>query len=266
MVCIHKSPPVEVIRSKDHIINRIRGFYSTVPYRNSRTDVSAEAAWATIRRLTGAPALGHRQCGPTAACPVCDTRGSAKESLEQHAVRCPAEGAPAYMHAGLITTLQKVLKEAGVPTSATLTEARGMRGGQVTTRPGDIVVLDYHAPRRHLLLDGVVTSVYRNTRQRETRDIPGFATKLVEDRKFYADKTSDRPVARIHGGYTHWYPLLWKMEGALGRMPKHSSGHLWSGPSAKGEGADHRCVTSPYLGNCSDRLFSPKQAGEALYS
>ena len=30
-------PPVEVFRSKDHIINRILGFYSTVPYRNSRT-------------------------------------------------------------------------------------------------------------------------------------------------------------------------------------------------------------------------------------
>jgi hypothetical protein len=55
--------------------------------------------------------------------------------------------------------MQKVLKEEGVLTSATLTEARGLRGGRDMTRLGDIVVLDYHAPGRHLLLDGVVTMV-----------------------------------------------------------------------------------------------------------
>ena len=62
------------------------------------------------------------------------------------------------------------------------------------------MVLDYHAPGRHLLLDGVVTIVYKNTRHRETGEIPGYAAKLVKDKKFYADKTSKRPVARIHGG------------------------------------------------------------------
>ena len=57
------------------------------PHANN---VSAEAARVTIRRATGAPALGHRQCGPTTTCHVCDTRGNELESLEQHAVRCPA--------------------------------------------------------------------------------------------------------------------------------------------------------------------------------
>jgi len=52
------------------------------------SNVSAEAARVMIRRVTGAPALGHQQCGPVAACHVCDTRGSAKESMEQHAIRC----------------------------------------------------------------------------------------------------------------------------------------------------------------------------------
>ena len=46
------------------------------------------------------------------------------------------------MHAGLISTLQKVLHEAEVPTSATVTEARGLRGREDKTRPRDIVVLD----------------------------------------------------------------------------------------------------------------------------
>jgi hypothetical protein len=68
------------------------------------------------------------------------------------------------------------------------------------TRPCDIVALDYYTPGHHLMLDGVVTTAYRNTRHRETGEIPGFAAKLVEDGKFYADKTSERPVVKIHGG------------------------------------------------------------------
>ena len=95
------------------------------------------------------------------------------------------------MHAGLISTLQKLLQEAGVLTSATLTEARGLQGRADKTRPGDIVVLDFYAPGRHLLLDGVVTTVYMNTRLREATEVPGYATKLVEVRMFYADKASD---------------------------------------------------------------------------
>ncbi len=91
-----------------------------------------------------------------------------------------------------------------------------MRGGQDMTRQGGIVVLDYHAPGRHLLLDGFVTSVCRNTRHRETGDIPGFAAKLVEDMKFYADKTSKRPVARIHGGLHTLVPFAVEDGGRLG--------------------------------------------------
>ncbi len=36
-------------------------------------------------------------------------------------------------------------------------------------------------------------------RLRETTEVPGYAAKLVEDMKFYTDKTSERHVARIHG-------------------------------------------------------------------
>ena len=107
------------------------------------------------------------------------------------------------MLTGLISTLQKVMQEAGLPTSATLAEARGLRGREDMTRPVDIVVLDYYAPGRHLMPDGVVTTAYMNTTQRETGEIPGFAANLVEDRKFYADMTSERPVARIRGGEAH---------------------------------------------------------------
>jgi len=68
-------------------------------------NASVEAARVTIRRITGALALGRKQLGPTAACPVCDTRGSARESMKQHAVRCPARGARVFMHTWLIFVL-----------------------------------------------------------------------------------------------------------------------------------------------------------------
>jgi hypothetical protein len=77
-------------------------------------------------------------------------------------------------------------------------------------------MLDCHDPGRHLLLDGVVTIVYMNTRQRETGKIPGYAAKLVEDKKFYADKTSYRPVVRIHGGLHTLVPFAVEDGGRLG--------------------------------------------------
>ncbi len=89
-------------------------------------------------------------------------------------------------------------------------------GGVDKTRPGDIVVLDYHAPGRHLLLDRVVTTVHRNTKQRETGEILGYAAKLVEERKLYADNTSERPVARMHGGLHTLVPFAVEDGGRLG--------------------------------------------------
>ena len=160
--------------------------------------------------------MGRKQSGPTSVCPVSDTRDNAPESLEQHAVRCPAEGARAFMHAGLISVRQRVLKEAGVPTSTTLTEARGLRGGVDMTRHGDIVELDYTAPGEHIQMHGVDTTVYKNMRQRETRGIPGYAARLMEDRKFYADKSSEQPVARIHGGRQTLVPFALEDSGRLG--------------------------------------------------
>ncbi len=53
-------------------------------------------------------------------------------------------------------------------------------------------------------------------RGRRTGDIPGYAAKLVEDRKFYADKTSKRPVSRIHGGLHTLVPFAVEDGGRLG--------------------------------------------------
>ena len=66
------------------------------------------------------------------------------------------------------------------------------------------------------MLDEVVTTVYMNTRLREITKIPGYAAKQVEDRKFYADKTSERPFARIHGGLYTLIPFAVEDKGSLG--------------------------------------------------
>jgi hypothetical protein len=143
-------------------------------------------------------ALGIKQLDRSAACLVSYTRGNSPEALEQHAVRCIDGGALAFMHAGLISCLHKVMLEVGVAASAILTETRGMHGCMDHSRSLDIVVLDCAATGKHLFLDGVVTSTYKSTRPRGTGSIPGYAVKLVEHRKYYADKKSERPMSICH--------------------------------------------------------------------
>ena len=69
---------------------------------------------------------------------------------------------------------------------------------------------------RHLVVDAVVTTVYRNTILREVAFVPGYAAKLVEDRKFYVDKTSEWHVARIRGGLHSLVPFAVEDGGRLG--------------------------------------------------
>ncbi len=98
------------------------------------------------------------------------------------------------------------------------------------------MVLVYVAPGRHLLLDGVVTTTYRNTRLLETMLTPGYATvKLVEDKKFY--KIAERPVSCCHGGHQTLVPSLWRMAAAWGPMLNHSFAPSQSAHCAKDVGA-----------------------------
>jgi hypothetical protein len=66
------------------------------------------------------------------------------------------------MHHGLIKTLRSVVEEFGVPKAAIFEEARGVRHDD-RTFPGDLVVMNFAKEGRHLIIDGVVTTVYRNT-------------------------------------------------------------------------------------------------------
>ena len=66
------------------------------------------------------------------------------------------------MHHGLIKTLRGIAEEYGVPKASIVEEARGMRQDG-RTRPGDLVVMDFAKRGRHLIINEVVTTVYKNT-------------------------------------------------------------------------------------------------------
>ncbi len=75
------------------------------------------------------------------------------------------------MHHGLIKTLRGHVEDSGVPKASIVEKARGMRPDD-RTRPGDPVVLDFAEGGRHLIIDGVVTTVYRNTVLSKVATIP----------------------------------------------------------------------------------------------
>ena len=73
--------------------------------------------------------------------------------------RCPNGGARHLMHHGLIKTLRGVVEEFGVPRASIIEEARGMPPDD-RSRPGDLGVLEFADGGRHLVFDGVITTVY----------------------------------------------------------------------------------------------------------
>jgi hypothetical protein len=80
------------------------------------------------------------------------------------------------LHHGLIKTLRGIVEESGVPKASIVEEARDMRPDD-RSRPGDLVVLDFAEGGRHLIIDGVVTTVYMNSVLSKVVVIPGFAVK-----------------------------------------------------------------------------------------
>ena len=60
--------------------------------------------------------------------------------------------------------------------------------------------MDFFADGKHLVIDAVMTTVYKNIVMEKVATVPGFAAKQAEDRKFLADMTSSQPIATTHGG------------------------------------------------------------------
>ena len=125
------------------------------------------------------------------------------------------------MHAGLVAVIiVAILLMAGVPKSSIVVEKKGLRPDR--TRPGDVVVaftglvLNFYGPGRHLVIDAVISTVYRNTLLSVTRLIPGHVAKLAEDKKFKADELSSQPVSCKHGGDHVFVPFAMEDGGTLG--------------------------------------------------
>ena len=176
---------------------------------------SAEIARATIRRITGAHSLGRHKLTALQHCPQCGVQGGQTESLERHVIRCPNGGMRHLLHAGLVGIIKAILREAGVPDASIVLEARGLRAAD-SSRPGDVVALDFFADGRHLVVDAVMTTVYRNTVLKKVATVPGYAAKQAEDRKFLADKASSQPISAIHGGPHILVPFAVEDGGRLG--------------------------------------------------
>ena len=88
-----------------------------------------------------------------------------------------------YMHAGLVALIVIILLlMAGVPKCSIVLEKKGLRPGN-RTRPGDIVALNFYGLLgRHLVIDVVLCTVYRNVTLAQTCSIPGYAAKMYYGR------------------------------------------------------------------------------------
>ncbi len=124
---------------------------------------SPHLARMTIRRIGGVPSLAYLPADLRSPhCPHCGLPASSLESLKRHVARCPNGGACHLKHHGLIKTLRAIVEEAGVPKATIVEEARGLRTCDAS-RSRDLVVLNFTSTYRHLVTDGVVTTVYMNS-------------------------------------------------------------------------------------------------------
>ncbi len=75
-------------------------------------------------------------------------------------------------HAGLVGVIKTIMREVCVMDAALVMEARGLRAAD-RSRPGDVLALDFFADDRHLVIDAVVTTVYKNIVLEKVATIPG---------------------------------------------------------------------------------------------
>jgi len=76
----------------------------------------------------------------------------------------------------LLGVIKSILREAGVPEASVVLEARGLRAAD-SSKPGDVVALDFFVDGRHLVIDAVMTTMYRNMVLEKVATVPGYAAK-----------------------------------------------------------------------------------------
>ena len=135
--------------------------------------------------------------------------------MERHVVRCPNGGMRHLFYSKMVGVIKSCLRDVGVPNVSIVLEARGLRAAD-RSRPGDVVALDFFADVRHLVIDAVVTTVYKNTVLQQVATIPRYAAKQAEDMKFLADITSLHHIATSNGGLHVLVPCAMEDGGRLG--------------------------------------------------
>ena len=180
-------------------------------------DVSPQCARVMIRRITGSAALGKDQLDVGAACPQCDHPVGSPESILGAPLCALSEWRTEALHAcGTCVGHYHYLVDGWCPQELHYPAGeKGLRSCD-HTRPGDIVALDFFGLGRHLVIDAVVSTVYRNTILSKTSTIPGYVAKLAEDKKFKADEKSPEPVSSKHGGDHVFVPFAMEDGGTLG--------------------------------------------------
>jgi hypothetical protein len=119
------------------------------------------------------------------------------------------------MHHDFIKSLRNIVEESAVPRASIVEEAKGLRPRDVT-RQGNIVVLDFTEGGRYLIINGVFTTVYRNTIISKAATVLGFAAKKVEDKKFKANADSPKPASTSNGGRHMLVPFAMEDGGRIG--------------------------------------------------
>jgi len=150
------------------------------------------------------------------------------------------------MHHGLIKTLRGIVEEFGVPKASLVEETRGLRPSDCT-RPCDIVVMDFAKGGQHLIIDGVVTTIYRNSVLSHVAIVPRFATKQVGDSKFKADEDSHNLVSTTNGGRHRLVPFAMEDGGRIGAHGQVALTMQVEYAVAKGRLPPHPSRASPLL-------------------
>jgi hypothetical protein len=167
------------------------------------------------------------------------------------------------MHHGLIKTLRNIVEEARVPKSSIVEKVEGIRPDDCT-RPGDFVVLDFAEGGRHLVIDGVVTTVYRNFVLSKVAAIPRFAAKQVEDRKIRTGEDSPHRVSANHGGRHMLIPFAMEDGGRIGAHGHATLRMLAEYAVAKGKLPPPCNACIPLAPSRGGSYVGPQVASEAL--
>ena len=137
------------------------------------------------------------------------------ESLERHLYFCSFGGLRNEIHTGLAWQVVAILREAGINSNQIVTELNGLRPRD-STRPGDVVVLNFAGDGQHLLIDVACTTVWGNSHASRCGTVPGCSALDRENDKFTTDRNSGSPVSIFHGGNHILVPFVMEDGGRTG--------------------------------------------------